>query len=160
MVKWDPGKIIRDPRGEITGVARDSSAQRACDVIRAWIDCILNRAKKWSVCLRSDTSPLMNNEKKKKHRSSGKSFFFHYTGWMSYEVSMASSLHMYSLQFHYKHHQWREVQKILNGRNSCIIEVRLVIYCRRFCFSPTYAHRSLSTCLGKSRVEAVRWNYM
>ena len=64
MVKWDPGKIIRDPRGEITGVARDSSAQRACDVIRAWLDCILNQAKKWSVCLRSDTSPLQNNEKK------------------------------------------------------------------------------------------------
>lgn len=64
MVKWDPGKIIRDPRGEITGVARDSSAQRACDVIRAWLDCILNRAKKWSVCLRSETSPLQNNEKK------------------------------------------------------------------------------------------------
>ena len=34
-LQWDPGKIIRDPRGEITGVARDSSAQLACDVIRA-----------------------------------------------------------------------------------------------------------------------------
>lgn len=160
MVKWDPGKIIRDPRGEITGVARDSSAQRACDVwyalesIAFWIE---RRSEVFVFALIQVPCRIT---KKKQRRSSGKSFFFHYTGWMSYKVSMASSLHMYSLQFHYKHHQWREVQKILNSRNSYLSEVRLVFYCRRFCFSPTYAHRSLSTCLGKSRVETVRWNYM
>lgn len=158
MVKWDPGKSIRDPRGEITGVVRDSSGQGpvmwyALEWIVFWIE---RRSKVFVFALIQVPCGIT----KEKHRSSGKSFFFHCTARMSYEVSMASSLHVYSIQFHYILHQWREVQKILNGRNSCIIEVRLVFYCRRFYFSPTYAYRSLSRCLGKSRIETVRWNYM
>lgn len=156
MVKWDPGKIIRDPRGEITGVARDSSAQRACDVIRAWLDCILNRAKKWSVCLRSETSLLQNNEKKNTEAQVNHFSFIILDEWvMKSPWPLASTCtHFNSITNIISD---AKCKKILNGRNTCIIEVRLVIYCRRFCFSPTYAHRSLSTCLGKSRVEAVRW---